>query len=421
MEEAAPPPPVDSAGKAVAGAPVKALKLDEINIEDTIRHQTGLTEFDRVLGGGVVPGSMVLIGGEPGVGKSTLLLEISGALSEKGSKILYYSGEESGSQIKMRAGRLKINSNSLHLLSMGTLEDLKQAVEETQPEYLIIDSIQTLNSTRGTQTSGSASTLRNVTTEITELCKSNNITVFIIGHITKDGSIAGPKTLEHMVDVVLYFQGEMRSDLRILRAEKNRFGSVNELGIFQMSSSGLQSVKDPSQIFIQHREANESGISILPVMQGMRAILLEIQALVTESPFTGNPRRICVGFDNHRMSMLISVIEKKLKLPFYKSDVFLNITGGFSIKETSGDMAVTAALLSSMKNFSVPQDTIMIGEVGLTGEIRPVSYVENRVNEAIRQGFKNFLLPTSQVDFFNNKSIRTVGVKNIFDLYSSLR
>lgn len=397
------------------------VKLNEIDQLKLKRNLSGLKEFDRVLGGGIVPDSSILIGGEPGVGKSTLLLEISGLLAKNGKKILYYSGEESAAQIKIRADRLKIDSNSISILTIATLEDLKNAVQEVKPDFLIIDSIQTINSKRGSRISGSISSMRFVTSEIIELSKINNITVFIIGHITKDGQIAGPKTLEHMVDAVLYFQGEFKSDLRILRAEKNRFGPVNELGIFQMTSQGLNSVKDPSQIFLQQSKSYNSGTSIFPVMQGFRPILIEIQALVTETPFTGNPRRVSVGFDAYRMSMLISIIEKKLKLPFYKSDVFINITGGMNIKETAGDLAVLSTLISSYKNLVLPEDIIIIGEVGLTGEIRPVNFIEKRIKEALRQGFNKFILPSFQSNLNHLKEISIFPVKDIYDFYNKIK
>jgi DNA repair protein RadA/Sms len=401
--------------------PVKATKLKEINNLEIKRDITGFEEFDRVLGGGVVPGSVVLIGGEPGVGKSTLVLQICGILSQKGSKVLYCSGEESAVQIKLRANRLEVDSEDIFLLTMGDLEDVKSTVGEIKPQYLIIDSIQTMTSKKTRSISGSTSSMRYVTSEIIELSKNKNMAVFIIGHITKEGQIAGPKTLEHMVDAVLYFQGELKSDLRILRAEKNRFGSVNEIGIFKMTKNGLTSISDPSLLFLQERKTSASGISIFPSMNGLRSILIEVQALVTESPFVGNPRRISVGFDHYRMSMLISIIEKKLKIPFYKSDVFLNITGGMALKETAGDLSIVTALLSSHKNMVISRDLVIIGEVGLTGEIRPVTFIENRIKEAVRQGFSNFLLPASQSDIHTVADISIHSLENLFDLYSKLK
>jgi DNA repair protein RadA/Sms len=283
-----------------------------------------------------------------------------------------------------------------------------------------VDSIQTLNAKGATRISGSVSAIRYMTARLNDLAVRHHTTVFIIGHITKEGLIAGPKTLEHMVDTVLYFQGELKTDLRILRVEKNRFGPVDEIGIFQMTGQGLTAITDPAALFIQHREILEPGITIFPCMNGKRSILIEIQALVTETPFTGNPRRIAVGFDTYRMSMLISIIEKKLKLPFYKSDVFLNITGGMFVKETAGDLAVLAALVSSYKNRVTPSETIIFGEVGLTGEIRPVSSIEGRIKEGERQGFQNAIVPFQQKEANEIRKINSMAVKNIHDLYQLL-
>ncbi len=411
----------DDGEKGKGSSPIKPVLLKDIDKLHIEREITGLEEFDRVLGGGIVPDSVILIGGEPGVGKSTLLLEVSGLMAKRKKKVLYFSGEESAVQIKLRANRLHIDSEEIFLLTMGTLEDLKNAAEEIRPDYLIIDSIQTIHAKSGPSISGSISSMRYVTSEIIELAKGNNTTAFIIGHINKEGQIAGPKTLEHMVDAVLYFQGEIKTDLRILRAEKNRFGSVDEIGIFQMTSTGLTSISDPSLLFLQHRRVSESGISIFPTLSGLRSILIEIQALVTESPFLVNPRRITVGFDPYRMSMLISIIEKKLKLPFYKSDVFLNVAGGMTIRETAGDLSIISALISSYKNIVVPKDLIIIGEVGLTGEVRPVTFVENRIKEAGRQGFTKFILPAAQSDIKTIPNITVFPVDNLYDFYNKIK
>lgn len=396
-------------------------KISEIDPQEIKRLITGMDEFDRVLGGGIVTHSVILIGGEPGVGKSTLLLEVSAVLSEKGKKVLYYSGEESAVQIKIRAERLAIHSDNIYLFTIGTLEDLQRHVKEIKPDFLIIDSIQTITSKKISSLSGSVSSLRYVTAAIIELAKKNGITVFIIGHITKEGQLAGPKTLEHMVDAVLYFQGEMQTDIRLLRAEKNRFGPVNEIGIFQMTEKGLTSVKDPSQVLIQNRQSHAPGTAIFPAMNGLRPLLIEIQALVSESPFAGNPRRIAIGFDNYRLSMLLSIIEKKLKLPFYKSDVFLNVTGGMIIREPAADLAVCSALISSYKNISANPNAVVMGEVGLTGEIRPISFLETRLKEATRQGFTSFCLPAAQNQLAINHDLSVFFVENIFDFYNNLK
>jgi DNA repair protein RadA/Sms len=396
-------------------------RISEIDLAETPRLVTGMDEFDRVLGGGIVAHSVILIGGEPGVGKSTLLLEVSAVLSQKGKKVLYYSGEESALQIKLRADRLDIRSDNIFLFTIGTLEDLKSHVKEIKPDFLIIDSIQTITSKKTAHMSGSVSSLRYVTAEIIEWTKKSGITVFIIGHITKEGQLAGPKTLEHMVDAVLYFQGETQTDIRLLRAEKNRFGPINEIGIFQMSEKGLTSVSDPSQILIQNRQTQAPGTAIFPAMNGLRPLLTEIQALVSESPFAGNPRRIAIGFDNYRLSMLISIIEKKLRLPFYKSDVFLNITGGMVIREPAADLAVCSALISSYRNISSKPNSVLLGEVGLTGEIRPIGFLETRLKEAIRQGFSTICLPAGQSQLPNYQGISVISVGELHDLLDFLK
>lgn len=415
----------ESNGGEAAGsettAPNLPQKISEIDPREIQRQVTGMDEFDRVLGGGIVSQSVILIGGEPGVGKSTLLLEVSALLSEKGKKVLYYSGEESALQIKLRAERLAIHSDNIYLFTIGTLEDLKSHVRGIKPDFLIIDSIQTITSKKTAHMSGSVSSLRYVTAEIIEMAKKSGITVFLIGHITKEGQLAGPKTLEHMVDAVLYFQGEMQTDIRLLRAEKNRFGPMNEIGIFQMSEKGLTSVNDPSQVLIQNRQSHAPGTAIFPAMNGLRPLLTEIQALVSESPFAGNPRRIAIGFDNYRLSMLLSIIEKKLRLPFYKSDVFLNITGGMVIREPAADLAVCSALISSYKNISPRPNSVVMGEVGLTGEIRPISFLETRLKESIRQGFSTFCLPASQCQLPNYQDISVISIENIHDLLDFLK
>jgi DNA repair protein RadA/Sms len=412
-------PEDEESAESVAGnAPQR---ISEIDPQEVKRLHTGMDEFDRVLGGGIVTHSVILIGGEPGVGKSTLLLEVSAILSEKGKKVLYYSGEESAVQIKIRAERLAIHSDNIYLFTIGTLEDLQRHVKEIKPDFLIVDSIQTITSKKTQSLSGSVSSLRYVTAAIIELAKKSGITVFIIGHITKEGQLAGPKTLEHMVDAVLYFQGEMQTDIRLLRAEKNRFGPVNEIGIFQMTEKGLTSVKDPSQVLIQNRQSHAPGTAIFPAMNGLRPLLIEIQALVSESPFAGNPRRIAIGFDSYRLSMLLSIIEKKLKLPFYKSDVFLNVTGGMIIREPAVDLAVCSALISSYKNTSVNPNAVVMGEVGLTGEIRPISFLETRLKESIRQGFLTFCLPAAQKQVAINHDLSVFFVENIVDFYNNLK
>jgi DNA repair protein RadA/Sms len=414
----------DEAGEPAksAAAHAKAVRLDTIDSRETTRLLTDIPEFDRVLGGGIVPDSVILIGGEPGVGKSTLLLEVAGHLCQKDKTIVYFSGEESAQQIKMRADRLQVKADRIHLLTLGTLEALKACIAEVKPDFLIVDSIQTIHAEKMTRIAGSLAAIRYLTGEIIELARTHNLTTFIIGHITKEGQLAGPKTLEHMVDVVLYFQGEIQTDMRLLRAEKNRFGPINEIGIFQMTAEGLLSVKDPSHLFLHARKSNDSGIAIYPTLNGMRSILVEVQALVTETPFVGgNPRRIAIGFDSFRLAMLISILEKKLKIPFYKSDVFLNVTGGMSIKESSGDVAVAAALLSSYKNVALKKNASYMGEVGLTGEIRPISFLEIRCKEAVRNGLHTLFLPAAQADSKFPDKATVHGLNHIRDIYEQLK
>ncbi len=411
-------------GAEEAGEPGPSARpqpLAEVDAASAPRLLTGLAEFDRVLGGGVVAHSVILIGGEPGVGKSTLLLEVSAALARQGHSVLYYSGEESAQQIKMRADRLGAAAAGISLLASGPLEDLKRLVREARPAFLIVDSIQTLPSRRTAPLGGSVASLRTVTAEIIELAKGSGVTVFLIGHITKEWQLAGPKSLEHMVDAVLYFQGETQADLRLLRAEKNRFGPLNEVGIFQMTEKGLASVSDPTQVLIQDRQSRSPGTAIFPAMSGLRPLLTEVQALVADSPFAGNPRRIAIGFDSYRLSMLISIIEKKLRLPFYKSDVFLNVTGGMVIRETAADLAVCQALVSSYRGVVPPANSVVLGEVGLTGEIRPVSFLEMRVKEAIRQGFSTILLPAASGPMANYKGISVISIDNIRGLLEQLK
>ncbi|MBN2346124.1 MAG: DNA repair protein RadA [Candidatus Aminicenantes bacterium] len=408
----------DAAGDAAEVRPQRLSEIDPVRVR---RQLSGMDEFDRVLGGGIVPHSVTLIGGEPGVGKSTLLLEVSAMLASRGMKVLYYSGEESAPQIKLRAERLKLRCDGIFLFTIGTLEDLKGHLREIRPDFLVIDSIQTLGSRKTSHISGSVASLRYVTAEIVEWGKQSGVTVFIIGHITKEGQLAGPKTLEHMVDAVLYFQGETQTDIRLLRAEKNRFGPLNEVGIFQMSERGLVSVSDPSQVLIQDRQAHLPGTAVFPAMNGMRPLLTEVQALVADNPFAGNPRRIAIGFDSYRLSMLISIIEKKLRLPFYKSDVFLNVTGGMVIREPAADLAVCQALVTSYKNIAPRPNSVVMGEVGLTGEIRPIGFMETRLKEAIRQGFSTFCLPSAQGAALNSHDISVFSIENLRDLLDFLK
>ncbi len=399
---------------------VAAVSLASVSESETARIDSGLAEFNTVLGGGIVPNSVVLIGGEPGIGKSTLLLEVAASLAAGGKRVLYYSGEESAGQIKARAVRLGVNTELVSLLTMAALEDLQAAVQSLHPEYMIVDSIQTLYSNQLSALPGSPSALKAMTAEIVKLAKQNNLAAFIIGHITKEGQIAGPKILEHLVDAVLYFQGEMQNDLRILRAEKNRFGSVNEIGVFQMTGVGLQAVADPSQAFRQHGVDWSPGTALFPAMNGLRSILTEVQALVVDTPLIGNPRRIALGYDAYRLAMLISIIEKKLHLPFYKSDVFLNMAGGMAVRDPACDLAVCAALISSHRNLVLQADAVFIGEIGLTGETRPAANLDRRIREAARHGIKHFFLPPAQIQGIQ-PGLRVSALKNINELFTTIK
>ncbi|MCG3719077.1 DNA repair protein RadA, partial [Aliarcobacter butzleri] len=347
-------------------------------------------EFDLVLGGGIVPGSLTLIGGSPGVGKSTLLLKVAGSIAKSNKKVLYVSGEESAGQIKLRANRLEANSDNLFLLSEIKLEEIMDELLREDYEVCIIDSIQTIYSSSLTSAPGSVSQVREITFELMRKAKESNIAMFIIGHITKDGSIAGPRVLEHMVDTVLYFEGEASRELRMLRGFKNRFGSTSEIGIFEMTAEGLISAKDIASKFFD-KNKSQSGSALTVSMEGSRAIILEVQALVCESTYP-NPKRSATGFDTNRLTMLLALLEKKIDLPLNNYDVFINISGGIRIKESSADLAVIAAIISSFRDRPISKESVFIGEVSLTGEIKDVYSIDIRLKEAQAQGIKKAVI-----------------------------
>lgn len=369
----------------------QALPITEVKEETITRFSTSDKELDMVLGGGVVPGSLVLIGGSPGVGKSTLLLKMGGLLANNNKKVLYVSGEESAGQIKMRATRLGADHKDLYLLTEIKLELILGQLSNGNFDVVVIDSIQTLYSEQIASAPGSVSQVREITFSLMRYAKENNIAIFIIGHITKDGSIAGPRVLEHMVDTVLYFEGESNRELRILRGFKNRFGSTSEIGIFEMTHNGLESATNISSKFFSLNNS-QSGSAITVMMEGSRPIIIEVQALVSES-FGANPRRSATGFDANRLTMLLALLERKLDLPFNRYDVFINIVGGIKISETSADLAIIAAIISSFKNRPISHETIFIGEVSLTGDIRDVFSLENRLKEAQSHGFTKAIIP----------------------------
>lgn len=389
-------------------------RLTDIEEVKTIREKTGYEELDRVLGGGFVKGSLVLLGGEPGIGKSTLILQIC-KNAKPDNKILYVSGEESAEQIKLRADRLGVYNENILFLGETDADAIDSAIKQEIPQLVIIDSIQTMYSSEISSAPGSVSQVREVTSRIMRMCKSKGITTIIIGHVTKDGNIAGPRVLEHMVDVVLYLEGERYFSYRILRGVKNRFGSTNEIGMFEMQDKGMVEIDNPSSILISERDGNPSGSIIVASMEGTRPILVELQALTTLSVF-GMPRRNANGIDYNRLTLLIAVLEKKLKLPLGSQDVYLNIVGGIKINEPALDLGIILAACSSFKNISIKEDVLAIGEVGLTGEVRSVNMVEKRIKEAEKLGFKTCIIPESNKKLLKDKyKLDIIGVKNISD------
>ncbi|EAL5739861.1 DNA repair protein RadA [Campylobacter lari] len=379
---------------SLSNTPSSAVCINDVIAENFTRISTDDNELDLVLGGGLVVGSLVLIGGSPGVGKSTLLLKIASNLAKSGKKVLYVSGEESKSQIKLRADRLNANCENLFLLTELCLEDILSELSKKDYEILIIDSIQTLYSNKITSAAGSITQVREITFELMRYSKANNISTFIIGHITKDGAIAGPRILEHMVDVVLYFEGDANKEIRILRGFKNRFGNISEVGIFEMTSKGLISAKDiANRFFTRGRAVSGSALSV--VMEGSRALVLEIQALVCESAY---PKRSATGYEKNRLDMLIALLERKLEIPLGHYDVFVNVSGGVKISETAADLAVVAAIISSFKNRPLSKDSVFIGELSLNGEIKEVFSLDVRLKEAKMQKFKNAIVPVKPME-----------------------
>jgi len=373
----------------------KATPITEVKQENIERFSSGSQELDLVLGGGIVPGSLTLIGGSPGIGKSTLLLKIAGNLAKKNISVLYVSGEESAGQIKLRADRLDANEKELYLLAEINLHHILTEIKSNNYGFIIIDSIQTLYSEETPSAPGSVTQVRTITFELMRIAKSLDIPIFIIGHITKDGSIAGPRVLEHMVDTVLYFEGDPNSELRLLRGFKNRFGSTNEVGIFEMSKNGLLDAQTMAGKFF-NKEKLSSGSALTVMMEGSRPIIIEIQALVSEA--YGHPKRSSTGFDNNRLNMLLALLEKKLDLPLGTYDVFVNISGGIKINEPAADLAIIAAILSSYRNRELSAETLFLGEVSLTGEIREISAQAQRLKEIETQGFKKAIVPIKPLE-----------------------
>ncbi|HOE13528.1 MAG TPA: DNA repair protein RadA [Candidatus Saccharicenans sp.] len=376
----------------------------------------GIEQFNNVLGGGLVLGSVVLIGGEPGIGKSTLLLQVSRDLAAGGQPVLYVSGEESLEQIKLRGERLKLKDEKVYLLAETSLERIINAADQMKPRALIIDSVQTIYSPHLTSSPGTISQVREVTNRLFRLAKKNQIPVFLIGHITKDGTLAGPKSLEHMVDVVLLFEGERDHSHRVLRAMKNRFGPVSELAMFEMSQSGLRAIDNPSAFFLKERPQNEPGSVIVATIKGSRPLLVEIQALVSSTIFIGNPRRMSIGLDHYRVAMLLALTEKKIGYSFAGEDIYLNVAGGLSLDEPAADLGVVLAVISSVKNVALPRELAVFGEVGLSGEIRSVNQPAARIREARSLGFELVMMPAGNLQQLEDESqpgLKCLGISSI--------
>ncbi len=398
----------------------KPKSIGNIKSGEKERYDTGINELNRVLGGGLVKGSLTLISGDPGIGKSTLLLQTANNIAKKYGKVLYVSGEESEEQIKIRGDRLGVASNELYIVSETNLDTIEAYIDELQPKFVIIDSIQTVYKEGVTSAPGSVSQVKECSNQMMRIGKQKNIPLFIVAHVTKQGELAGPRVLEHMVDTVLYFEGERTEEFRILRTMKNRFGTTSEIGVFEMRQEGLVEIYDPSSIFLEDTTFNQEGSVVIGIMEGTRPILVEVQALVTETKAV-MPRRTAVGLDNQRLSLILAVLEKKLRIPFYNHDVYVNVVGGLNLDGTMADLGVAIALLSSMKGKGIKLPKVLvIGEVGLTGEIRPISSVERLVNEAEKMGFENAIIPFRNKDKVMNKSINIIGINNIREAISKI-
>lgn len=391
----------------------EVVTLSSVSTEQEDRIRTKIEELDRVLGGGIVPGSLVLVGGDPGIGKSTLLLQVCRQLAEEQKKVLYISGEESVKQIKLRADRMGEFDDHLLLLCETNLETIRQVIERERPAAAVIDSIQTMYSEEVASAPGSVSQVREATHTLMQLAKGLNITIFIVGHVTKEGTVAGPRVLEHMVDTVLYFEGDRHASYRILRGVKNRFGSTNEIGVFEMRETGLEEVANPSEYMLNGRPENASGSVVACSMEGTRPILMEIQALVCKSNF-GMPRRTAAGTDYNRVNLLMAVLEKRIGLPLSNYDAYINIAGGIRMNEPAVDLGIVMAIVSSYKNRPISEKTIVFGEVGLSGEVRAVSMPGQRVAEARKLGFQTCIMPEVSKRMLKNvKGIEIIGVKSV--------
>ena len=410
-----------SAGRASVSTASYAppVSVNAISTTDEIRYQTGLNELDRVLGGGIVKGSLILLGGDPGIGKSTLLLQICEYLG-RGLRILYVSGEESKRQLKLRADRLGVNSENLYILTQTDVELICETIRQDKPDMVMIDSIQTMSLSELNSAPGSVTQVRESTNYLMRTAKSLDIPIMIVGHVNKEGSIAGPKVLEHVVDAVLHFEGDKQMSYRILRAVKNRYGPTNEIGVFEMTDRGLSEVENPSLMLISGRPKNVSGTCIACAMEGTRPILAEIQALAAATGF-GNPRRMCTGFDYNRMNLIIAVLEKRAGYYFTNTDAYVNVVGGLRLDETAVDLAVAMALISSLKDVPLSDDAIAFGEIGLAGEIRSVSHAQQRVNEAVRLGFRRIIIPAHNTkDITAPDDAQVIPVRNVRQAFEAI-
>ncbi|WP_019413492.1 DNA repair protein RadA [Paenisporosarcina sp. TG20] len=393
----------------------KALPITAIETDEEPRVKINLSEFNRVLGGGIVPGSLILIGGDPGIGKSTLLLQVSALLANQGQRVLYMSGEESIRQTKLRAERLGVDSSELYIYAETNLELVNEAIDQVQPKFVVIDSIQTVHHPDVTSAPGSVTQVRECTAELMRIAKTKNIAIFLVGHVTKEGQIAGPRILEHMVDTVLYFEGEQHHTYRILRSQKNRFGSTNEIAIFEMLQSGLKEVLNPSELFLQERSQGAAGSSVVASMEGTRPILVEIQALITPTSFN-YPKRMASGIDQNRVQLLMAVLEKRMGMLLQTQDAYIKVAGGVKLDEPAIDLAVLTTIVSSFRDLAVSAHDCFIGEIGLTGEVRRVARVEQRVQEAAKLGFKRAIIPASNLGGWDYPpGIQVVGVENVSD------
>ncbi|WP_234123334.1 DNA repair protein RadA [Clostridium hydrogenum] len=385
--------------------------INSIKSGEYERYDTNINELNRVLGGGLVKGSITLISGAPGIGKSTLLLQACQGIASKHGKVLYISGEESEEQIKMRSDRLSVNSSNIYILAETNMETIEVQIENIKPAFVIVDSIQTLYKSTISSAPGSVSQVRECANDIMRIAKTNNIPFFIVAHVTKQGELAGPRVLEHIVDTVLSFEGERTEEFRILRTVKNRFGTTSEIGVFEMLEDGLGEIHNPSSVFLEETNFKQEGSVVIGIMEGSRPILVEVQALVSKTNAV-MPRRTAVGIDISRLNLILAVLEKKLKVPFYNCDVYVNVVGGLSIEGTYGDLGIALALISSAKGIAIKLDkTIAVGEVGLTGEVRPISFSERLINEAEKMGFENILIPSRNIH--KNNKIKGIGISSL--------